>query len=240
VPLTVALALLKDWNGNIDLTIPIGLDEKGTQVGMGSVIRNAIVRALAGAVTSPLRLVGAILPDRGEGEPAALLPTPIAFRPGTSALDARGNEAVERLAAFIASRPGLGTTLSAPPTTADVRGLREQRVRGTLGPRGGVVGAVRNVGARGRIIDALDARARGEEGTLDAADQKTLDAWAAEQPAPTADEIRALGVARMDAIEARLKERYGLRPEQIRRTPVEGAPTSGEPAVLVELGSVRG
>src|SRR6185369_11748347 len=68
IPLTVAVALLRDWKGNIDLTIPVKIDEKGTQIGLGTIVTGALVSALVGTLTSPLKVVGFVLPRGGSGE----------------------------------------------------------------------------------------------------------------------------------------------------------------------------
>jgi hypothetical protein len=237
IPLTVALALLRDMKGNIDVTIPVVVDEKGTQVAIGTIVTNALLKAIVGALTSPLKLVGALLP--GGGGAATLAPAPIGFHAGSSTIDKAGQGQVQQLAAFVASRPGLGVTLSAPPTAADVRALREQALATQLGPKKGVIGTLRNIGARGRIVDALDARARGEEGKLDDDDAKTLDEWMKDVPPPSADALRQLGEARLGAVEKALHDQYGLAPEQVSRADVTTEPVEGDPGVRPELGVAR-
>ncbi|MGH7895664.1 MAG: hypothetical protein ACREQL_13415, partial [Candidatus Binatia bacterium] len=237
IPLTVALALMRDWQGNIDLTIPVQMDEQGAQVGIGTIVSGALMRALVGTLMSPLKIVGAVLPIGGSGG-GSLVPAPIRFHAGSGLLDTAGEEQVQQLAGFLASRPGLGVTLAAPPTTADVRGLREQALLQKLGPRTGVIGTIRSVGARGRIVDALEARARGEEGKLEDEDAKTLDEWVAEMPAPAPAALAQLGDARLGLVEKTLREQYGIGAEQIGRGESGAAePIEGDPAVRVELGS---
>jgi hypothetical protein len=239
IPLTVALALMRDWKGNIDLTVPVQVDEKGTAVAFGTIIAGALTRALVGTLTSPLKIVGAVLPRGGSGD-QVLAPKPIVFRPGLSTLDDAGEEQVKQLAAFLAGRPGIGVTLAAPPTPADVRALHERVLLEQLGPRKGVIGTIRNVGARGRIVDALTARAAGEEGELDADDGKALDEYLADVPPPTAEAIARLGTARLELVEKTLREQYGILPGQLGRAEAAaGAPAEGEPGVRVELGSAR-
>lgn len=240
IPLTVAVALLRDWKGNIDLTIPVQVDEKGTRVGLGSIVTEAIVRALVGTLTSPLKIMGFVLPRGGGSGDASLAPVPIAFRPGLATLDEQGREQVEQLAAFMAGRPGLGVTLAAPPTAADVRALREQDLLERLGPRAGVLGRLRNLGARGRIVDALAARADGEAGALDADDAAELDEYLEDVPAPAPERLRALAEARLALVETALREDYGIDASQIARgREAPGEPVEGEPGVRVDLGSAR-
>jgi hypothetical protein len=239
IPLTVGIALLRDWRGNIDLTIPVKIDEKGTAVGLGTIVSGALVRALVGTLTSPLKILGAVLPRGGEGG-QTLAPVRIRFHPGLSAADAAAEEQMKSLATFLASRPGLGATLASPATPADLRALREHALLAKLGPRTGVLGTIRSVGARGRIVGALEARAKGEEGALDADDAKALDEYLEDVPAPTEDEIKRLATARVELVEKTLREKYGIQPGQIGHTAAEaGAPVEGEPGVSVDLGSAR-
>jgi len=239
IPITVAIALLRDWQGNIDITIPVQVDEKGTQIAFGTIIAQALVKALVGTLMSPLKLVGAVLPIGGSGG-GSLAPAPIKFHAGSALLDSAGEEQVQQVASFLASRPGLGVTLAAPRTAIDARGLREQALLKSLGPRKGVIGSIRNVGGRGRIMDALDARSRGEEGKLEDSDAKTLDEWVADVPAPSAAELQKLGEARVALVEKTLREKYGIAPEQIARAEAQGGePAEGDPVVTVELGAAR-
>ena len=240
IPLTVALALMRDWKGNIDLTVPVQVDEKGTAVAFGTIVAGALTRALVGALTSPLKIVGAVLPRGGSGD-QVLAPKPIVFRPGLATLDAAGEEQVKQLAGFLAGRPGIGVTLAAPPTPADVRALHERALLEQLGPRSGVMGRLRSVGARGRIVDALTARAGGEEGALDEDDTKALDEYLADVPPPSAETVAQLGTARLELVEKTLREQYGILQNQVGRAETQpGAPAEGEPGVRVELGSARG
>src|SRR5439155_89599 len=49
IPLSVALALLKDLQGNIGLDIPLAADEQGTKIGLMSIVGQALRAALATA-----------------------------------------------------------------------------------------------------------------------------------------------------------------------------------------------
>jgi len=239
IPVTVAIALLRDWKGNIDLTVPVQMDEKGTAVDFGTVVAGALMRALVGTLMSPLKIVGAVLPSGGSGA-QSLAPRPVRFRPGLSTLDAAGEEQTKQLAAFLAGRPGLGVTLAAPATPADIRALHESALLAQLGPRKGVIGTIRNVGARGRIVDALEARARGEDAPLDGDDAKALDEYLADVPPPSADAVTQLGEARLELVDKTLREQYGIPANQISRAASPPAePAEGDPGVRVELGSAR-
>ena len=121
-----------------------------------------------------------------------------------------------------------------------MRGLRERALLAKLGPKTGFVGRIRSVGARGRIIDALDARSRGEKGELDEDDAKTLDEYLADVPEPSAEELKSLGDARLAVVQKALQEEYGIAANQIATSAAPAdKPVEGDPGVAVELGSAR-
>jgi hypothetical protein len=185
---------------------------------------------------SPLKIMGAVLPT-GEGA-GSIVPKPIGFHPGLAVPDPKVADEVTAVATFLASRPGVGVTLSAPATPADAKGLREQALLQKLGPRKGVIGTLRSVGARGRIVDALEARSRGEDGKLDDDDTKALDEYLADVPQPTAEELKALEQARVALVEKMLEEEHGVGPGQIARAePSDEATAEGDPAVRIDLGA---
>jgi len=237
IPLTVALALLKDLQGNIGLDIPLAADEQGMKIGLATVVGQALRKALIGALASPLKLVGAAF---GGGGGEAVAPAPIAFRTGRAELTADAEPAVEALARLLASRPGIGVTLEAAPSADDVRWLREQALREELAAPQGVFGSVRNLpqrGARDRIRTALEARARDAKGDLTADDAKTLDQWLNERPAPTPERLRTLAAERMARLQTVLKEKHGIAPERVGRRDSAADVVPGPPVVRFEIGA---
>ncbi len=238
IPLRMALALLRDVHGDIGLDIPVQGDAEGTRVGLMSVIGQALRRALLNALASPLKLAGMVF---GEGGEQALAPAPIAFRPGRDVLAPDSERQVEQLASLLASRPGLGVTLTAVGTPADVRWLREQALREELAGKQGVVGALRNLPARGareRVRTALEARAQDEAGPLEPDDAEALERWLAERPSLPPERLQAVAAARLATLAGLLRERYGLGPERVTATEPGAEPGEEPPAVRFELGAV--
>lgn len=239
IPLSMALALLRDLSGDISLEVPITIDEEGTRVGLGTVIAGALRGALVGAIASPLKLVGAVF-QGGEGRVAP--PAPIGFLVGRDQLAPGADDQVAQLAALLASRPGLAVTLSAAPTPQDVRWLAEQALREEFAAPQGVVGALRNLperGARNRIGTALEARATGEVGALDPADAEQLEHWLGERPAVGADRLVTLATARIARVAGEFAQRHGLAAGRVVRGEAAGVPVEGVPAVQVTLGAAR-
>jgi hypothetical protein len=78
LPLDLAIALLEDSNGVIDLGLPVKGDLDSPEFSFGAVVWKAFVNLLTKIVTSPFRALGAILPG-GEGEESF---DSVAFEPG--------------------------------------------------------------------------------------------------------------------------------------------------------------
>jgi hypothetical protein len=209
IPLTMGLALLRDASGDIDLSIPVQIDGSGgATVDVASVVRSALRQALIGAIESPLKLIGGVI--GGGGEKGAVAPAPIAFALGRAAPTASGTENAERLAAFLAGRPGMAVELDAAVTREDLRWLHEQALRGSWEDEGFFSRAVAFVTERGpreRIGNHLEARAQGQTSELSAEDAGTLEQWLAEHPAPPPDKLRELAAMRIAAVDTILQEK---------------------------------
>jgi hypothetical protein len=246
IPLTTALALMRDLKGDIKFDIPVKVDETGTTVPIGSIVAQALRAALLGALTSPLKLIGAAF-GGGDGEGPG--PIGIEFPIGRAELTSDANANVDKLADFMASRPGVGITLSATLTPKDVRWLREQSLAAELAAPQGVFGAIRNLparGARDRIRTALEARARDEEGKLDDEDAKTLEEWLTERGDLPKDKAKALADARIAAVQKALVEGKGVDATRVKpgEPPADDAskekeeqPADAPPVVAIGLGA---
>src|SRR5262249_6444042 len=103
-------------------------------------------------------------------------------------------------------------------------------------------------GVRDRIRDALAAREEGKKGDLDADDQKTLEEWLDQRPAPTKQRLQELAGARPIRGEGELKDKHGIDGQRLRpRAAAPAGPGATQeaqaqgdspPTVEIELGSV--
>jgi hypothetical protein len=66
LPLNLAIALLEDRNGRIDLNLPVHGDLNDPQFSYGAIIWRAFTNVLTNIVTSPFRLLGSLLGIDGE------------------------------------------------------------------------------------------------------------------------------------------------------------------------------
>lgn len=130
VPLTLALALMKDYRGNIELDLPFGGNLKEPTFSMRAIILQAIVRAVRGAILSPLNALGRVFVREGRVEHFELDAIP--FAPGERALDARGGERLAQVAHVLASHPELAVRLQGAVGSADVERLQEDAALSAL------------------------------------------------------------------------------------------------------------
>jgi hypothetical protein len=124
LPLDLAIALLEDSNGVIDLDLPISGSLDDPQFSYGKIIWKAIVNVLTKLVTAPFRALGKLLGVSSEKMEA------VTFDPGSSALLPPEKEKLKMLAEAMAKRPALTLTLEPgyDPET-DRRALQEQAIR---------------------------------------------------------------------------------------------------------------
>lgn len=124
LPLDLAIALLQDRNGIIDLELPVSGSLDDPQFSYGKIVWRAIVNVLTKLVTAPFRALGNLL--GGEAEKFES----VVFDPGASQLLPPEQGKLRTLADALAKRPAL--TLKMTPgydPEADRRALQVQAIR---------------------------------------------------------------------------------------------------------------
>jgi hypothetical protein len=106
IPLTLAIALLKDRNGTIDLDLPVKGDLDNPEFRIGPIVWKAFVNLLTKAVTAPFALLGSLV---GGGEEI----NQIGFAPGDPVSDAASQEKLRGLTQGMVERPGLKLSVPA-------------------------------------------------------------------------------------------------------------------------------
>jgi outer membrane protein OmpA-like peptidoglycan-associated protein len=102
LPLDLAVALLEDSNGVIDLGLPVSGNLDAPEFSYGALIWKAFVNLLTKIVTSPFRALGALLPGGGEEAFNA-----VAFDAGRPEVPPPEKEKLAKLAAALQKRPQL-------------------------------------------------------------------------------------------------------------------------------------
>ena len=124
LPLDLAIALLEDSNGIIDLDLPVSGSLDDPQFSYGRIIWKAIVNVLTKLVTAPFRALGSLLGISSEKLES------VDFDPGSSALLPPEQEKLKAVAEALAKRPALTLTLEPGyDPSADRRALQEQAMR---------------------------------------------------------------------------------------------------------------
>ena len=100
LPVLLAVSLLKDSRGVIDLQLPITGSLDDPQFSVGALIVRVIVNLITKAVTAPFALLSAAF---GGGEELSTL----AFTPGSTAIAGDAQKRVDTLGKALADRPGL-------------------------------------------------------------------------------------------------------------------------------------
>jgi len=135
LPLGLAVALLKDANGRIDLDMPVEGSLDDPQFRIGGVLWKAFVNLVTRAVSAPFRLLGGLLGIQSEDLGR------IDFTPGRADLLPPGREKLARVAEALAKRPGLAVEVPAVVApAADTEALRTeqtaQRIEAALAASG--------------------------------------------------------------------------------------------------------
>ncbi len=106
LPVKLAVALLKDRNGEIHLDIPVSGSLEDPQFSIGGVIWTVVKNLLVKVATSPFALLGAMF---GDGEEDF---SHISFAYGSSSLSSAEMEKLQRMAQALADRPSIDVEVS--------------------------------------------------------------------------------------------------------------------------------
>ncbi len=118
LPVNLAVALLRDRNGVIDINLPIGGSLDDPQFSVGGIIVKVLVNLITKAVTAPFALLGSLF---GGGEQLSLLE----FDPGRAVVPAAGESKLTTLAKALLDRPALKLEITGRFDPAgDSEGLR--------------------------------------------------------------------------------------------------------------------
>ena len=114
LPVPLAVALLKDRKGRIEIDLPIRGDLGDPDFKYGKVVLSTLLNLLTKIVASPFTLMGKLIPGGGDGEELQF----IEFQPGSAAVVSEETKKIEALAKALEERPGLrlDITGTADPT----------------------------------------------------------------------------------------------------------------------------
>jgi hypothetical protein len=132
LPLKLAVALLKDRNGVIDLDLPVTGSLDDPQFKIGPIIWKVFVNLIEKAVTAPFKLLGSLF---GGGDEVNV----VAFAPGSAVLDPAALSRLASVTKALDARPGLELDIpNTYSTQTDTPALAAQQLQNLLRQRAGV------------------------------------------------------------------------------------------------------
>ena len=231
IPLGVALALLRDPNGNISL--PVNADVRGgeTSAAIRPLVVAGLRQAITGALTSPLKGVGMVM--GGKQGKRGLEIEPVAFTPGQVEADPAELERVLELAKVLEVRPGLALVLRGRSDPSDDPALAQRILAERVVAKQELPSVDAGFFQKRRLRGALEKQTRGETVDLNDEDTEALERWASEVSVP--DERReALGRERAEAVRAALVAAGANAADVVVHDSV-----AGPPGVLVGLAPAK-
>ena len=240
-PVLLAVALLKNRRGEIDINLPIRGTLDDPQFSVGGLVFRAIMNLLGKAITSPFSLIGSMF---GAGEELSR----VEFAAGLGTPDELARERLRTLASALDDRPALRlevTGVASP--TLDPEGLRRARmmdavralkVRELVGagqeaPEDLAVDAAEYEQLLRRVYRAGDfPKARNLIGMVRDLPVAEMEAVILAHTAVSADELAALAQQRAQAVRNWLVEEGGVAQERVflLAPKVEEASGEGEQA----------
>ncbi|ABE49624.1 DUF748 domain-containing protein [Methylobacillus flagellatus] len=254
LPLDLAIALLEDSSGVIDLDLPVSGSLDDPEFSYGKIVWKAVVNVLSKLVTSPFRALGNLLGISSEALEA------LVFDPGSAELAPPEQEKLKVISEALAKRPAL--ILQVAPVIdeqADGRALQEQLVRNQVAAKMGIKlqpgekpGPIDTSNKKARSAldklakeqlppDMLDAiKAKKKEDKDEAAYYIALLDALNKQAKIEASSLEALGNARQEAVQRYLLETLALDPGKLQLMPLNRQSTDGgEVKMPLELGTAR-
>jgi Domain of Unknown Function (DUF748) len=123
LPLKLAIALLKNRNGEIDIQLPVKGSFDDPEFSLGSIILEAFVNLITRAVTAPFALLGSML-----GQDVEL--SEIMFSPGSAVIEADAENRLQALSQILSDRPALRLEIAGHIDPAiDYEGIKQMRLR---------------------------------------------------------------------------------------------------------------
>ncbi|UCF01842.1 MAG: DUF748 domain-containing protein [Deltaproteobacteria bacterium] len=117
LPVGLAVALLKDGNGNIELNVPVEGDISDPHFDYGKVVSDSMSKMITNIVSSPFAALGSLV--GGSGEELSY----VEFEFGSATLRPEQIEKLDNLAKALQERPGLGLEIKGRADTENDRSV---------------------------------------------------------------------------------------------------------------------
>jgi outer membrane protein OmpA-like peptidoglycan-associated protein len=155
LPVELAVALLTDAQGRINLAIPVSGDLRDPQFDLGGLMAKALRNTLTRVVSAPFRALASIV-GRGEGQELKDL----RFAPGSAELEPPEEEKLAQVAQALAERPRVALAIRPGyDPQADLQALKRAALLHELAQRAGYSAAA--AAGSSAALDARDPKIRG-------------------------------------------------------------------------------
>lgn len=232
LPVKLAVAILKDRKGRIDIDLPIRGDLKDPDFKYGKVVLSTLLNLLTKIVASPFALMGKLIPGGGAEEDLQF----IGFHPGSAMVPDGELKKLEVLAKGLEERPGLRLEISGTVDPSQDRpALGLQKLKAQLLARWqqekGNSKAVDLPGTEEeRAIKELFQQQRNQKPVA-----TSMDVAQATSKPPTIEEMRQQLVAAIPVPDSDLRLLAQQRAEQISGQLVRDGKLADERAFLTEV-----
>lgn len=211
LPLDLALAILKDSDGRIDLGLPVAGSLDDPEFSYGQIVWKAIVNVLTKIVTAPFRALGALF--GGGAEEIAN----VAFEAGAAQLTPPEREKIARLAEAMGKRPGLVLVVGGIHAEADRVALQDRQLRrAVLAKAGQQVAEKGDPGPistqQPKVQEALEALYKERVGAADLAALK--EGFRAANPGQLPESMAGKMVSRLSGL---LREKKTLAADEVEK-----------------------
>lgn len=159
LPITLAVAILQDRHGVIDLGVDVSGDVDDPEFSFGGVVLQAFANVITKAVTAPFSLLANLVGSDDELNE-------VNFAPGTATLDDEEKQRIEKLAQALAERPILKVNVEGSVlATDDSYALAEQQIQQLLLTQSGIDSlpepfSASRISDSSPLIDALEELAQ--------------------------------------------------------------------------------
>jgi uncharacterized protein involved in outer membrane biogenesis/outer membrane protein OmpA-like peptidoglycan-associated protein len=130
LPLDLAIGILQDSNGRIDLGLPMSGNLEDPEFSYSGIIWKAIENVISKIVTAPFRALGALFGEENKFEN-------IIFEAGDAALAPPEREKLVQLADALGKRPALSLTIQGVYAESDRVALQDRMLRRTVAQKSG-------------------------------------------------------------------------------------------------------
>ncbi|WP_416397280.1 DUF748 domain-containing protein [Allohahella sp. A8] len=236
LPVSLAIALLKDSNGTINLDVPVKGSLSDPNFALDKVIWNAFTNLLKTAVKSPFKLIGRLVGSGGDDIEK------VDFEAGSSTLSETAKGSIQSLSTALKERPDLKVGVTGRASRAvDAPALAQSQLATEMGRRqlmgGNEIASYEDyLEAQGSELPKRTREADSDAQNAEApqnsdAEYLALLKQAAEDSIEISDEmLMQLALERSKAVYQRLVETTSLDPAQISTNEpvVDNAETSGQ------------